>query len=87
MRHIKTCGPRFAALFYIVALVVFVASLFVDLRRAAAQIQVYQYFGPSFSYTDCGSVPGYCLSAGNVSGSIVFKNLSANYTGSRLLVQ
>ncbi len=86
MRHIKR--PRFAALLSLPALV-FVASLFLDVRQTVAQVQTFYYIGPAYSASHCvtcvdGSLSGYVSWVGSsgTKTSIIGYNFAGSGVGS-----
>jgi hypothetical protein len=67
------------------ALGIFAAFFIAHIAPASAQVQAYTYSGPSYSFADCGSIPGQCLPAGSVSAAIIFQSAPDTGSGGTIL--
>src|ERR1700733_12126900 len=66
---------RYASIVFLFAFALIAAS------AAQAQLSIYSYSGPGYSFSDCGSIPGYCLSNGHVSGTFAIEGAPSTGTG------
>src|SRR5271155_2358359 len=90
MRNIVNHGPRFVALLLLLPILVFVASLFLDIRQTVAQVQKYDYTGPDFDIPTCESITGLTAppcTNGSITASFTFDGVADGYTGNVPLSQ
>jgi hypothetical protein len=64
---------------------VFLLALLNPVAKSWAQMQLYTYQGPAYSFTDCGGVYPPCLANGSIVGKVILQNPPVNGVGGTVL--